>query len=201
MNSWCLGTAQLGLDGYGVNNDRPADKTRALEVLQAAYDCGVRHYDTAQAYGMVEQWMYDWLFCHEYKDVSVTTKTKAPFCHRGWTLLYHGDDLPAAWHMAYAGASCYTLHAADEVAEKGTALQVPLNVYQMGFWTSGIIQKALANDVTVFARSVFAQGYLLNRGYTIEACINAVRYLSGDIIPVIGCDTPEQVNEIAEVFK
>ena len=198
MNSWCLGTAQLGLDAYGLNNDRPADKTRALEVLQAAYDCGVRWYDAALAYGDIEVWLTQWA----PDDVQIVTKATH---ERGevfpWFNIYHGDDLPHLWRHNFDGASVYTLPAADEVATYGNILQVPLNVYQMGFWTSGIIQKALANDVTVFARSVFAQGYLLNRGYTIEACINAVRYLSADIIPVIGCDTPEQVNEIAEVFK
>ena len=205
MSSFCLGTANIGLDNYGVNNQLKADKTRAFEVLQAAYDCGVRWIDTAAAYGQAEEWIAEWA----PDDVRVVTKSKV-YRHariHPWTTLFHGDDLPTHWAYDWDGASVYTLAAGDKVAVEAGAvcttpvLQVPLNVYQMGFWTSGIIQKALANDVTVFARSVFAQGYLLNRNYTIEACINAVRYLSADIIPVIGCDTPEQVNEIAEVFK
>lgn len=50
-NKLILGTVQLGLD-YGVNNQhgRPSLKL-ALEILDKAYDSGIRTLDTAEAYG------------------------------------------------------------------------------------------------------------------------------------------------------
>jgi aryl-alcohol dehydrogenase-like predicted oxidoreductase len=46
-----LGTVQLGLD-YGVANvhGKPSPE-KALKIMEAAWACGVRHFDTAQAYG------------------------------------------------------------------------------------------------------------------------------------------------------
>ena len=132
----------------------------------------------------------------------VVTKHNRLTLHTGdWWVLWHGDDIPSGWELLYWGASCYTLSAADEVATIGNALQIPLNMCQTEFLVSGIINKALANGVTVFARSVFAQGYLLNIGMGVAACINFVRNAAPDVIPVIGCELPEQVIEIAEVFK
>lgn len=49
-----LGTVQLGMD-YGIANKqgRP-DPGRAREVVAAAWSAGIRHFDTAQAYGESE---------------------------------------------------------------------------------------------------------------------------------------------------
>ncbi|MCX5769347.1 MAG: aldo/keto reductase [Candidatus Hydrogenedentes bacterium] len=49
-----LGTAQLGMN-YGVANvDGQPDPTRAREIVQAAWEAGIRHFDTAQSYGTSE---------------------------------------------------------------------------------------------------------------------------------------------------
>lgn len=50
-----LGTVQLGLE-YGINNvtGRP-NKKEAFKILSAAYDGGIRHLDTARAYGGSEE--------------------------------------------------------------------------------------------------------------------------------------------------
>jgi len=49
-----LGTVQLGMD-YGVANVHgQPDSTRAREIVQAAWEAGIRHFDTAQAYGTSE---------------------------------------------------------------------------------------------------------------------------------------------------
>lgn len=47
-----LGTVQLGLD-YGINNQsgKPVLE-QALEILNTAYECGIRVLDTAEAYGI-----------------------------------------------------------------------------------------------------------------------------------------------------
>ncbi|HUW59706.1 MAG TPA: aldo/keto reductase [Candidatus Bathyarchaeia archaeon] len=49
-----LGTVQLGMD-YGVANVHgQPDPARAREIVQAAWEAGIRHFDTAQAYGTSE---------------------------------------------------------------------------------------------------------------------------------------------------
>ena len=49
-----LGTVQLGMD-YGVANVHgQPDPARAREIVRAAWDAGIRHFDTAQAYGTSE---------------------------------------------------------------------------------------------------------------------------------------------------
>jgi len=46
-----LGTVQLGMD-YGVANTQgKPDADRAVRIVGSAWQCGVRHFDTAQAYG------------------------------------------------------------------------------------------------------------------------------------------------------
>ena len=49
-----LGTAQLGLD-YGIANTRGRPDLRAATaIVEAAWECGVRYFDTAQDYGESE---------------------------------------------------------------------------------------------------------------------------------------------------
>lgn len=49
-----LGTAQLGMT-YGVANRRgEPDEATATEIVRAAWECGVRQFDTARAYGRSE---------------------------------------------------------------------------------------------------------------------------------------------------
>ena len=50
-----LGTAQLGMD-YGIANQTgQPDSARAQEVVQKAWEAGIREFDTAQGYGSSEQ--------------------------------------------------------------------------------------------------------------------------------------------------
>lgn len=51
-----LGTAQLGIPGYGVANASGAiNQERADAIVNAAWDSGVRFFDTAQGYGNSEE--------------------------------------------------------------------------------------------------------------------------------------------------
>ena len=51
LSKLILGTVQLGLN-YGVNNSsgKPS-KEKAFDILNSAYDGGIRTLDTAEAYG------------------------------------------------------------------------------------------------------------------------------------------------------
>lgn len=55
MNKFCLGTVQFGLN-YGIaNKTGKPSLQKSLEMLNYAYDNGIRWFDTAQAYGNAEE--------------------------------------------------------------------------------------------------------------------------------------------------
>lgn len=71
-----LGTVQLGMD-YGVANKVGAPtKQMAIQLLQCAYDNGIRSYDTARAYGDAEQKVGAFLAHSGAQDVLINTKLK-----------------------------------------------------------------------------------------------------------------------------
>lgn len=70
----CLGTAQLGIDGYGRCNRRGAlGEEASAALLAAALSAGVVSFDTARAYGKAETRLGRYLRGHEGR-VRVATK-------------------------------------------------------------------------------------------------------------------------------
>jgi len=77
-----LGTAAIGRPLYinikqDVNNEPfslPLFKKNGLQVLESAYDKGVRHFDTAPGYGIAEALLVGWL--KEKNDPSIRVSTK-----------------------------------------------------------------------------------------------------------------------------
>ncbi len=55
-----LGTAGLGGLPYG-NDGRMVSRSGAMELMEHAYDSGVRRFDTAPAYGEAERWLGEML--------------------------------------------------------------------------------------------------------------------------------------------
>jgi aryl-alcohol dehydrogenase-like predicted oxidoreductase len=78
-----LGLAALGRPGY-VNIGHGADlgddrsvgalRTRAHEVLDAAYEAGVRHFDAARSYGRAEEFLGEWLRSRSPDGVVISSK-------------------------------------------------------------------------------------------------------------------------------
>jgi aryl-alcohol dehydrogenase-like predicted oxidoreductase len=69
-----LGLAAVGRPGYinlGRDSDLPeqrtveAMRTRAHEILDAAYAAGVRYFDVARSYGLAEEFLAGWLDGHD----------------------------------------------------------------------------------------------------------------------------------------
>ena len=78
-----LGTAQLGFD-YGVANHRGKPSAgEAFAILDAAWDCGVRIFDTASAYGVAEAVIGEWALARG-NAAQVITKTPALSEGQGW---------------------------------------------------------------------------------------------------------------------
>lgn len=76
-----LGTAAIGRPQYINLRQEKVDKfsldtfrKKGIEVLNAAYDHGIRYFDTAPGYGMAEQMLIDWV--EEKDDASIEIATK-----------------------------------------------------------------------------------------------------------------------------
>jgi aryl-alcohol dehydrogenase-like predicted oxidoreductase len=76
-----LGTAAIGRPQYinirqqGVPaGDLAAFRRRGMQLLQYAYECGIRHFDTAPGYGMAENMIQEWLDLNAPQEISISTK-------------------------------------------------------------------------------------------------------------------------------
>lgn len=69
-----LGTAQLGLAYGRTNAVGNLSDGAALDLLQAAYESGVREIDTARAYGLSEQRIGEFVRAHGVRDLRILTK-------------------------------------------------------------------------------------------------------------------------------
>src|SRR5215510_12194741 len=78
-----LGLASLGRPGYlniGHGTELGADKSvgalreRSFEVLDFAYEQGIRDFDTARSYGRGEEFLGEWLRSRRPDDVTVSSK-------------------------------------------------------------------------------------------------------------------------------
>jgi aryl-alcohol dehydrogenase-like predicted oxidoreductase len=86
-----LGLAALGRPGYlnlghgadlGADRSPEALRARSFEVLDAAYDAGVRYLDAARSYGRAEEFLGAWLRDRDPPDVVVGSK---------WGYVYTAD--------------------------------------------------------------------------------------------------------------
>jgi len=80
-NAIGLGTAAIGRPQYiNINQENkepfslPEFKEKGIEMLDYAYDAGIRYFDTAPGYGLAEQLLIDWV--KKKNDPSVTVATK-----------------------------------------------------------------------------------------------------------------------------
>jgi len=80
-----LGLAALGRPGYiniGHNDDMKNNhdivvmETRAHKVLDAAWEAGIRYFDTARSYGKAEDFLHSWLAKNKVEAGSVTIGSK-----------------------------------------------------------------------------------------------------------------------------
>lgn len=132
-----LGLAALGRPEYinirtGVNFDRSksAFKTNAFNMLDFAYQKGVRFFDTAPSYGLGEQFLLDWKTARSHSDIILSTK---------WGYTY-----VANWELGFRGKHEIKEHSLSKLNEQWTvskALLPQLSIYQVHSATmdSGII--------------------------------------------------------------
>src|SRR5689334_20934229 len=89
-----LGMAALGRPGYvtlnhanalGGNYDPPAMAAHAREVLDAAYDAGIRYFDMARSYGRAEEFFASWVAQRRIEPGDVVVASKWGYTYTaGW---------------------------------------------------------------------------------------------------------------------
>jgi len=196
MIQLALGCANLGND-YG-----PApvlDYERAKEIIQTAYEGGIRWFDTAAAYGKSQEWLGSTLDAMGAMEARIITKIPpkqdeeihllidgnpwAILCHDfvptsmgHWTNI-HEDDKPRI------GASVDTPEEAQKVIDIGMdVLQVPASVFDRRFQRAGIFEKAHEAGMTVFVRSVYCRGRVFEptKGINYALAVNEKGHLIPD---------------------
>lgn len=122
-----LGLAALGRPEYINLRQQPdPDKSvdyywqNARQVLEAAYQYGIRHFDTAASYGKGEEFLMEWHRNRKYKDVEFSTK---------WGYTY-----VANWHIGHRGAheiKEHSLRKLNEQWSKSKSMLPALKIYQV----------------------------------------------------------------------
>ena len=125
-----LGLAAVGRPGYinlGRGADLPADRSieamrsRAHELMDAAYAAGIRYFDAARSYGRAEEFLADWLRSHpEIDDVAVGSK---------WGYTYTADWWVDAQVHEVKDHSIATF--TRQIGETRSLLGDRLNLYQI----------------------------------------------------------------------
>lgn len=150
-----LGLAALGRPGYinighGLDLDadrgRDAMEKRAHDVLDAAYDGGVRYFDAARSYGLAEEFLASWLAGRALAPGSVTIGSKWGYTYTaGWRV-----DAPT--HEV----KDHTLPAfRRQFAESRAILGIHLALYQIHSATleSGVLDDSAVIDALAAARN------------------------------------------------
>ena len=132
-----LGMAALGRPEYINIDDGNRDKSlvafraNAFKVLDAAYEKGVRYFDTAPSYGKGEEFLKDWQDNRAHTDVVLGTK---------WGYTY-----VANWQLGYDGPHEVKEHSLEKLTEQwefSKGLLPFLEFYQIHSATfeSGVLQ-------------------------------------------------------------
>ena len=76
-----LGTAAIGRPQYINIKDKPEQqfdlnkfREQGKAVLEAAYQTGIRYFDTAPGYGMAEKLVLDWVLEKQDESIEIATK-------------------------------------------------------------------------------------------------------------------------------
>ena len=140
-----LGMAALGRPDYiniratkEIDKSLEAFKSNALEVLDVAFELGIRSFDVAPSYGLGEQFLLEWNKSRQHKDVKLSTK---------WGYTY-----VANWEIGFKGKHEIKEHSLvklNEQWEVSKALQPNLDIYQIH---SATLDSGVLNNTEVLKR-------------------------------------------------
>jgi aryl-alcohol dehydrogenase-like predicted oxidoreductase len=184
--------------------------------------------------GLVEKTAYD--FASESMKKLGIDKIPVLMLHNSNDLVRFGDLVPNALSklkkdglIDHAGVSVYHVSEAEEMLRNDIydAIQLPMNLFDQRFITSGMLDKMHKKDITVFVRSVFLQGMffmdpdaipenlMFASGYVRElremsldenvgipeVAFSFIRDLEGVSSVVLGAETPLQVHENTKLIN
>lgn len=190
LSELTLGTAQLGME-YGINNvSGKLTKYEAIELLDKAVQLGITSFDTAQAYGISEDILSEFVSRKDnYNGLCIITKihpilsewsdvknklmqSMAKLKHCKIVLLHKFDHVNAVWYQDLIktiqgfnklfGISIYTAEEAEYALhhDEVDVIQVPFNLLDNKMLEIDFFKRALKFGKQVFVRSVFLQGLL-----------------------------------------
>lgn len=151
-----LGLAAIGRpeyinirDNYNIDKSYENFKKNANEILNFAYDNGIRYFDTAPSYGKGELFLKNWNEKHTCNDVVLSTK---------WGYTY-----VANWKLGYTGKHEIKEHSINKLTEqwqKSKELLPNLKIYQIHSATieSGVLKN----------ESVLNELYRLKKKYNLQ---------------------------------
>lgn len=141
-----LGLAALGRpeyinirDNYNIDKSLESFEQNAYEMLDFAYENGIRYFDTAPSYGKGELFLKNWNDKQLHKDVTLSTK---------WGYTY-----VANWQLGYSGKHEVKEHSIEKLKEQwqdSKELLPNLKIYQIHSATleSGVLEnKAVLNEL------------------------------------------------------
>ncbi|MCB1169505.1 MAG: aldo/keto reductase [Leptospiraceae bacterium] len=140
-NRLALGLASLGRPGYinlGHSQDLgsidySAMQERCMDVLDAAYDCGIRHIDAARSYGSAEDFLAGWMDRRRPDDLFISSK---------WGYRYTADwQIQAEVHEVKDHSLS---HLQSQWKESHARLGSHINLYQIHSATlkTGVLEDA-----------------------------------------------------------
>lgn len=132
----CLGTVQFGLD-YGIAGGTKPDMEVAIEMLNYAYEKGIRDFDTACAYGTAELVVGEFLrrLGDKAKEIHITTKSK-PNCLenvevKDYLSVWENSLNESLERLNLSQVECFMIHTADYVFNKD-AIESLIKLKQTG---------------------------------------------------------------------
>jgi aryl-alcohol dehydrogenase-like predicted oxidoreductase len=141
-----LGLAALGRPEYiNIRDNKNIDKSyesfeqNAYEMLDFAYENGIRYFDTAPSYGKGELFLKNWNDKYVYNNISLSTK---------WGYTY-----VANWEIGYTGKHEIKEHSIEKLTQQwqdSKALLPNLKIYQIHSATleSGVLKnEAVLNEL------------------------------------------------------
>lgn len=160
-----LGLAALGRPGYinlghagdlGPEHDVPAMEARARDVLDAAWDSGVRYFDAARSYGRAEEFLAGWLKRRGIIPDEVTVGSK-------WGYVYTADwRVDAEKHEVKDHSLANLLRQA---AESRAILGDQLDLYQIH---SATLDSGILDDRAVLEQLARLRGEGLRIGLSLS---------------------------------
>ncbi|MDB4297422.1 aldo/keto reductase [Flavobacteriaceae bacterium] len=132
-----LGLAALGRPEYiNIRKDElkkteDAFRANAMQVINKAYDLGIRYFDSAPSYGKGEEFLKDWIQVFKKEDAELATK---------WGYTYEAN-----WELGFQGIHEVKEHSIEKLIEQweqSKALLPRLKVYQIHSATieSGVLK-------------------------------------------------------------